>query len=206
MIGKIFGGMCVISFIFAAFTGNLAKLGGAAVDGAANAVTLTISLLGMMCLWCGIMNVAKAAGAVEKLSKLLSPVMRPIFPTAYKRGKGTGEICTAVAANMLGIGNAATPLAIKAMEAMYDGDAAVASDDMVVFTVLSTSPVNILPMTLITLRDVCGSANPFEIIVPVWIVSFCCSVFAVLAAKGFCLWKVSRKSSRSRRLQPRSRT
>lgn len=194
MIGRIFGILCIISFIFAIFSGNMQSLSTAVIDGAQNAVTLTISLLGMMCLWCGIMNVLKTIGAIDGLAKLLSPVLKFLFPTAYKTGNGAGEIAAAVSANFLGIGNAATPLAIKAMESMAkdNKDSNTASDDMIVFTVLGTSSIDFFPATLIALRRAAESSNPFEIIVPVWIVSTSCAVFGILIAKGLCVWKSSR--------------
>lgn len=194
MIGRIFGILCIISFVFAVFSGNMQSLSTAVIDGAQNAVTLTISLLGMMCLWCGVMNVLKTIGAIDGLAKLLSPVLKFLFPTAYKTGNGAGEIAAAVSANFLGIGNAATPLAIKAMEALSkdNKNSDRASDDMIVFTVLGTSSIDFFPATLIALRRAAESSNPFEIIVPVWIVSTSCAVFGVLIAKGLCVWKSSR--------------
>lgn len=194
MLGKIFGVLCLVSFIFAAFSGKMSLLSAAVIDGAQGAVTLTISLLGMMCLWCGVMNVFKSIGLINKLAKLLSPILKFLFPTAYRTGNGAGEIAAAVSANFLGIGNAATPLAIKAMEAMAkdNRESDKASDDMVVFTVLGTASIDFFPATLIALRRAADSANPFEIIVPVWIVSTSCAIVAVLFAKGFCLWNSSR--------------
>lgn len=194
MLGKIFGILCIISFIFAVFTGNMANIGEAVINGASGAVTLTISLTGMMCLWSGVMSVAKSIGFIDKLAGVLSPILKFLFPTAYRTGNGSGEIAAAISANLLGIGNAATPLALKAMREMAkdNGRNDRASDDMVVFTVLSTSSIDIFPATLIALRSAAGSGNPFEIIVPVWIVSFTCACVAVLLAKGLCLWNSSR--------------
>ena len=194
MLGKIFGVLSIVSFVFSIINGTLPALSGAVIDGAQNAVTLTISLLGMMCLWCGIMNVLKTIGMINKLAKLLSPVLKFLFPTAYRTGNGSGEIAAAIAANFLGIGNAATPLAIKAMEAMSrdNKNKDKASDDMAVFTVLGTASIDFFPATLIALRRAADSVNPFEIIIPVWIVSTLCAVVGVLLTKGLCVWNSSR--------------
>ena len=91
MIGKICGLIIVISFIFGVVSGNTAQMGSAAMEGASNAVTLTVSLVGMMCLWTGIMNVADASGVTKLMAKIMSPVLRLLFPDAYKKQNGTGE-------------------------------------------------------------------------------------------------------------------
>lgn len=195
MIGKVFGVICLISFLFALFTGNISALGNAALDGASGAVSLTFSLMGMMCLWGGIMRVAEKCGVIDRLSKLMSPLLRFLFPDAHKKGKGLGEVSASISANIFGIGNAATPLAIRAMEALQENneDKNTASDDMIMFTVLGTASLDILPTTLIALRRSAESADPFEIIVPVWICSFLSSCLAVLLVKGF---SAARKASK----------
>lgn len=114
MIGKYIFVIILLSFAFAVTGGRMASLSSAVLSGAAGAVELVISLTGMMCLWCGILEVLRDAGAIKKLSKLLSPFMRFAFPSVH--GKKTEEtVCAAIAANILGIGNAATPLAVRAM-------------------------------------------------------------------------------------------
>ena len=148
-------------------------------------MTLTLSLLGLMCLWGGIMGVAKEGGLLDRLAKLLSPLLRRIFPEAWKSGKGIPEIAAAIVANVLGVGNAATPLAVTAMEALAEGhEGEAASDDMVTFTVLGTAFPAFLPTTVIALRAAAGSRNPFDIVPAVWICSVTLSVFAVLLARG----------------------
>lgn len=188
MIGKICGFICVFSFIFGCISGNISELGNAVYDGASSAVNLTISLIGMMCLWNGIMQVAVASGFVEKLSRLLSPLLKFLFPDAHKKKNGMGEIAASFSANIFGIGNAATPLAIKAMEKLQENNEkkSVATNDMIMFTVLGTASFDMFPTTLIALRKAAGSEAPFEIIVPVWICSFFTALVAVLLVKGFC--------------------
>lgn len=189
MLGKIFGVICTISFVFALFCGNMAELAGAVIDGAAEAVQITLSLLGMMALWCGVMRVAQRAGAVRVLSRLISPFLRIFFPTAYRTGRGVDEITASVGANLLGIGNAATPLAIAAMEKMQEDNPnkSVASDDMITLSLFNSSAPNLLPTTLIALRRAAGSVLPYGIIVPVWICSFACAFFALVLSRAFAL-------------------
>jgi len=188
MIGKICGIIYVLSFLFGCLTGNIDQLGGAVIDGASNAVTLTLELMGMMCLWSGVMRVAEVSGVVEKMSKLMSPILRVLFPDACKKNNGLGEIAASISANVFGIGNAATPLAVCAMEKLQENNdnKDVASNDMIMFAVLGTASFDIFPTTLIALRRAVNSQNPFEIIVPVWICSFFTAAVGVLLVKGFC--------------------
>lgn len=182
---KVSGILMAISFVAAMAGGRMAALSEAALAGCGKAVTLTLSLLGLMCLWGGIMGVAKEGGLLDRLAKLLSPLLRRIFPEAWKSGKGIPEIAAAIVANVLGVGNAATPLAVTAMEALAEGhEGEAASDDMVTFTVLGTAFPAFLPTTVIALRAAAGSRNPFDIVPAVWICSVTLSVFAVLLARG----------------------
>ena len=183
MLGKSFGILVVVSVFFSLFTGNGEALSAGAVDGASHAVTVALSLTGMMCLWSGIMNVLHESGATRLLSKVLSPLLSRLFPGAYSSGIAKEEISAAVCANILGIGNAATPLAISAMKKMdsaLEGD--TASDDMIMLTLTSVAPLSILPTTVISLRRSAGCADPFGIIVPVWICSAATFLFTVLLA------------------------
>ena len=183
MLSKIFSIMCAISFIFAAITGRMSELASAVVDGASRAVTLSIALAGMMGLWCGVMRVLQKAGACRAVAKLISPLLRVAFPESYKKGVACEEIAANVSANILGLGNAATPFGIKAMKALSqaNNDSHRASDDMVTFVVMNTAPFSFMPTTIIALRAASGSTNPFEIIVAVWI----CSALSMLAAIFF---------------------
>ena len=185
MLGKSFGVLVIISVAFALFTGNGESLSAGAVDGASRAVTVALSLSGMMCLWGGIMNVFHESGATRRLSKVLSPALSKLFPTAFSTGCAKEEISSAVCANILGIGNAATPLALAAMKKMGSavrGD--IASDDMIMLTLTSVSPLSVLPTTVIALRRSAGCADPFAVIVPVWICSGATFLFTVLLASA----------------------
>jgi spore maturation protein A len=191
MIGKICGFIIVLSFIFAIITGNVSALSDAIYKGADSAISLSSSLMGMMCLWNGLMQVAQSSGAIDKAARFMSPVLRFLFPDAYKKNNGMGEIAASMSANIFGIGNGATPLAIKAMEKLQENNSGGerASNDMIMFTVLGTASLDIFPTTLVALRRAAGSANPFEIIIPVWICSFVTAVLAVLLVKIVCSFR-----------------
>ena len=111
MLGIVFAVIVVISFIFAIFSGNLCNMSGAILDAAGKAVTTTLTLVGAMSLWSGVMETLREAGAIRRLSRMLSPLTRVLFPESARKGKVENAVCC-LAANLLGIGNAATPLAI----------------------------------------------------------------------------------------------
>lgn len=185
MLGKCFFILCLVSVICAVYTGNITEISNAVIDGAAASVELTLSLAGNMCLWCGIMEVLRKAGIIEKFSHLLSPLLRHVFPDAWKKGCATREITATISANMLGIGNAATPFAIEAMSKLQEDnprkDSATA--DMITLAILGTSCVNLMPTTLVALRRSAGSPAPFRIILPVWICSAMCAAFGVVLSR-----------------------
>ncbi len=180
MLGKIFGILCLVSFAYGTWTGNGEAIGNAVLDGAAGAVELTLSLCGMMCLWCGVMRVFKEAGLISRFARFFAPLLRIVFPYAAKSGVGMEEISANLTANLLGLGNAATPLALCAMEAMASDnpEAGRATDDMVTLTVLNTASPSLLPTTVLALRRAAGAASPYAILPAVWL---CSSVSAALA-------------------------
>ena len=185
MLGKCFFIICIISVAAAVYTGNVTALSDAVLEGAARGVELTISMAGMMCLWCGIMEVLRAAGVLDKLSRLLSPLLRHVFKDAFDSGEGKDEMIAAVSANMLGISSAATPFALKAMEKLdaVNPTPHIASDDMVTLAILGCSSVSLFPTTIVTLRHSAGSATPYSVVVPIWICSVLCTAFALLMCR-----------------------
>lgn len=182
MLGKIFGILCLVSLAAAILTGNTASLGSAFLDGASGAVTLTLSLGGTMCLWCGLMRVFSEAGLVRRLSRLLSPVLRLFFPEAYRTGEGLEEISANVSANLLGIGNAATPLAISAMQKMQarNRHPETATAEQITLAVLNTASVTLIPANLLALRRAAGSERPYAVLIPIWITSLLCAAVTLL--------------------------
>lgn len=186
MLGICFFVLCFVSILFTVVTGDPAALSNGALDGASRAMELMFTLSGMMALWGGIMNVLQEAGWIRRLSRLLSPVLRWVFPNAWQDTDTREKITAAVSANILGIGNAATPLALSAMEAMQRRNPIPtrATDDMITLAVLATASFDLLPTTLIALRRGGGSAAPYAILPPVWITSFLCCTAAILLCRG----------------------
>lgn len=186
MLGICFFVLCFVSILFTFAGGDPAALSNGALDGASRAMELMFTLSGMMALWGGIMNVLQEAGWIRRLSRLLSPVLRWVFPNAWQDTDTREKITAAVSANILGIGNAATPLALSAMEAMQRRNPIPtrATDDMITLAVLATASFDLLPTTLIALRRGGGSAAPYAILPPVWITSFLCCTAAILLCRG----------------------
>lgn len=184
MLGSVLAILIVLSTVAAAAGGSLPALTDAALDGAARAVTLSISLCGMLCLFGGVMRLFSAAGLLSRLSRLLRPLLSRLFPTAAK-GEGMDEISANLTANLLGMGNAATPFALAAMEKMQKANPHpdTATDDMVTLAVLNTASFSLLPTTLISLRRMGGSASAASILLPVWLVSLLSAVVAVVLAR-----------------------
>lgn len=174
------------------FTGRLPEVSSAVLDKAGEAVTLAITLCGIMCLWSGLMKVAEEAGAVRALSGLLSPVVSLLFKGLDKGGRAMQLICMNLSANILGLGNATTPLGIRAMEAIQEEETETAesppgeaTDSMIMLTVLNTASLQIIPATAAALRAAHGAERPMDILPCVWIVSAYSLAAAVGAAKLF---------------------
>ena len=182
MLGKIFGAFCSLSLLFGIICNRVPEVASAIPDGAGKAVEVTLTLLGMMCLWSGVMQVLSDAGIVQKIARLFAPFLRHVFPKAYKTGEGYEEICATVSANFLGVGNAATPFALRAMEQMqkHNSTPDIADNEQITLAVLSTASLTIVPANLLALRRAAGSQNPFSIMIPVWITSLFCVAFALL--------------------------
>lgn len=172
----------ICAVVFSLINGSVSELSEAVLSKSGEAVALAISICGTMCLWCGLMKVAEAAGLVEKLSKLLSPPVCLLFGGVRKGSRAAGLITMNLAANILGLGNATTPLGIKAMEELSDGSGA-ATDDMIMLTVLNTASLQVIPATAAALRAANGAENAMDILPCVWIVSVYATAVAVAAAK-----------------------
>ncbi len=188
MVGRIFSVLCILSFASALYTGRLSLLSDAVLEGAARAVTLTLSLLGMMCLWCGVLSLLQKSGVLTRLCRLLMPILRRLFPTAAKTGEGIEEIAMSISANLLGVGNAATPFALLAMEKMQakNPEPDRATDDMVTLTVLSCASLNLLPTTLLAMRHAAGSEQASAVVLPILLVSAAGAAIALLLARLGC--------------------
>ncbi|MBE6660390.1 MAG: spore maturation protein A [Ruminococcaceae bacterium] len=185
MLGKVFGAIVLVAVFFGFWNGTGEQMASAALDGAGRAIELTLTLSGMMCLWCGVMRVLEEAGVIGKLARLLRRPLAFFFPDAAARGEGLEEICANFAANLLGIGNAATPMALRALEKMQasNPDPDTATGDMITLTVLNTCSVALIPSTILALRRQAGATRPFEVVVPIWICSFVCATLGLLITR-----------------------
>ncbi|MBQ3040126.1 MAG: spore maturation protein [Clostridia bacterium] len=183
MLGKCFGVICVFSIIFGVFSGNIDEISLAIINGASKSVSLVISLIGIMALWNGVLNVLKEAGIIEKLSRLLKPILKHIFPWSFKNNVATEEITACISANMLGIANAATPLAIRAINKMNENEKRTkASPDMITLAILGCCSFNLVPTTIIAIRSSLGASITYALIVPVWVCSgVCCALGIILS-------------------------
>jgi len=182
MMNYIWAGMILLSFLTAILTGNLEETTAAAFDGASAAIQMCITLLGFMALWTGIMKIGEKSGIIEKFAKVLSPVMRLLFPRLPKNSAAQNAIVMNMVANILGMGNAATPLGLKAMNELdkLNNHSKTASNEMIMLVVLNTASIQLIPSTIIALRQAEGSANPGEIIVPIWIASLIATIVGVI--------------------------
>ncbi len=187
MLNYIWCGMILSAIITGCFTGNMNLVAEAVLKGAGEGVTLGMTMLGVMCFWSGLMEIAEQSGLIRLLSRLLSPVTRLLFPRLSRKDPAHGAIVMNMAANLLGMGNAATPLGLRAMGLLdaRNGGKTRASNEMCMFVLINTASIQLLPTTLLLLRQTAGSKAPGEIIIPVWIVSVCALAVGICAAKFF---------------------
>lgn len=178
----VWTGIVAFSVIYGIISGNISLVGAAALEGAGEAVKLCISICGVTCLWTGIMEVMSQAGLTHKLARVLRPVLRRLFPKSFA-DKETGEAISAnVSANLLGLGNAATPMGIKAAERLANGSD-TASDELCTLVVINTASIQLIPATIAAVRAANGSAAPFDILPAVWITSAASLIVGIAAAK-----------------------
>ncbi len=185
MMNYVWPVMVLFAFFASVVTGNMSALSKAVIQGGQDAVSLLLRLVSMLCLWGGIMEIAEKSGVTAAFSKLLSPVMRLIFPKLRKNEYALEAISMNITANILGLGNAATPLGLEAMRRLQlvNEDTNRASDEMVVFVVMNTAAMHVIPTTVATLRGQYGSQSPMAIM-PASILTSACALFvAVFFAK-----------------------
>ena len=184
MLNYLWSALVVLSILCSFFTGNSPRLSEAIIESSAQAIELLMTMAGVMLLWTGIMRIAQESGLTEVFAKLLSPVLRLLFPNLKNESKALGCISMNLTANLLGLGNTATPLGIRAMKELNElnGGSRTASNEMVVFVVMNTASLQLMPTMLGALRQRYGSSEPFEILVPVWISSACALTVALIIA------------------------
>ena len=177
----IWTGMVALSVLCGILTGRMDAVGAAALEGAAAAVDLCLGMLGGLCLWMGGMELMERCGLAAGLSRLFRPVLRRLLPRSAKDEETLSALSANMSANILGLGNAATPLGIRAARRMAAGCGGTASDELCRLVVLNTASIQLLPTTVATVRAACGSAAPLDILPAVWLSSVL-SVSAGLAA------------------------
>lgn len=185
MLNTIWPIFIIISYIYAIFSGNVEAINNSIFDSAASAVELSINLLGTICLWNGIMQIAMKTSLVKKLSKLLYPFMHFIFPEIKKTDKAYEEISMNITANILGLGNAATPIGLKAMNTMQKDNPKkdTLTNPMAFFILINTASLQIIPTTVIAIRSSLGSTEPTKIILAVWVSTILAALTAIISGK-----------------------
>ncbi|MDZ7260575.1 MAG: nucleoside recognition protein [candidate division KSB1 bacterium] len=195
MLNYFWLALIALAFIIGAVTGHMSEVTKAAVESAGTAVKLAIGLIGVMALWLGIMKIAEEAGLIRLLARIIKPITRWLFPDLPPEHPAVGSMLMNIAANWLGLGNAATPLGLKAMQDLQQANSKkdTASDAMVVFMALNTATICLIPATMIGIRVAAGSGNPTEIIAPTILASTCATIVGVTAAKLLSKLPIFRK-------------
>ena len=187
MLNYIWPIFIIVSFIYSIISGNLQTLNAGIFDSVESAVNLSITMLGTMCLWSGIIHVAESTSFIEKIKILLKPIVKFLFPEIRENDKAQNEISMNMVANILGLGNAATPLGLKAMKTLQEENKnkKELSNSMIMLIVLNTASIQIIPTTIIAIRSSLGSEDPTAIIVPVWIATACAGISGIIVTKLF---------------------
>ena len=175
----------IISIIYAICSGNLQTLNNSIFESIDSVINLTLTLIGTTCLWSGIMEIASNTKMQIYLSKILTPIINKVFKNIDIRSKAYNNIIMNIIANILGLGNAATPLGLKAMGELQkeNYNKNILSDNMLMLILLNTASLQIIPTTVIAIRSSLSSSNPSKIIFPVWISTICAALVAVIAGK-----------------------
>ena len=196
MLNYLWAGMILVGIVFAAFTGNMGEITNAALDSSREAVTLCITMLGVMSFWVGLMEIARQAGVMEAASRRLGPVIRFLFPGIPKGHPAEAPIMANLIANVLGLGWAATPAGLQAMEELgkLEEDrrrgrlpgpvrpAGTASNEMCTFLIINISSLQLIPINMIVYRTQYGSAAPAAIVGP----AIAATALSTMAAVVFC--------------------
>ena len=173
----------IISISYSILSGNVENLSNSIFESTESAVNITLTLLGTTCLWSGIMEVASKTQIMNYLAKLLNPITKRLFSNLNE--KSYNNIIMNIIANILGLGNAATPLGLKAMSELQNenNNKDVLSDNMMLLIVLNTASLQIIPTTVIAIRSSLGSENPTKIIFPVWVSTICAAIVGIICTK-----------------------
>ena len=187
----VWTGMVVLSLLFGLLTGRLDAVANAALSGAESAVELSLSMAGILCLWSGVMEIMNVCGLSDGLARAFRPVLRRLLPESSRDSETLAAVSANVSANLLGLGNAATPLGIRAARRMARGCGGTASNELCLLVVLNTASIQLLPATVASLRAASGCQTPFDILPAVWLASILSVTAGLLAA-----WLLSLRSRR----------
>ena len=180
----IFGAMIALSFLYAVISGNLSQLSSGIPEAATSAVELLISISGMLCMWSGFMRIAKDCGLIDKLARLFAPILKRLYPDVAPESDAFRYISMNISANLLGLGNAATPLGLSAMrELRRINNSDTASDSMVTFVVMNTASIQLIPTTVAALRKSYGAQQPFDILLCVWMTSMTALAVGLISSR-----------------------
>lgn len=185
MLNKIWPIIIMVSFIYAVISGKIDEINSGIFESTKSAVELAITFLGTICLWNGIMKIAYNSNLINKIVNFLNPIIKRIFPEVNNNEKIKKEISMNMVANILGLGNAATPLGIKAMKSMQEENKEKnkLSNSMMMFIVINTASLQIIPTTVIAIRSSLNSQNPTSIVVYVWIATLCSIITGIIITK-----------------------
>ena len=191
MLNYLWGCMILIGVVYAALTGNIDSVTSGALDGAKDAVSLCITMLGVMAFWCGLMEIAEKSGLIDKCKCGVAPLISWLFPNVPRQSRAFSYITTNMISNFLGLGWAASPAGIRAMQELSElnGHNSVASCDMCTFLVINISSIQLIPVNIIAYRSQYGSANPTSILFPSIIATTCSTFVAVI----FCRFMMKRE-------------
>lgn len=185
MLNKIWPFFIIISFAFAIYSGNISNINSAIFSSAEQTVELCLTLLGTLCLWNGIMSIALKTSLIKKLTKFLKPLISFLFPDFKKDKKISEQVSMNIVANILGLGNASTPIGLKAISSMQEknNDKTTLNNSMAMFILINTASLQIIPTTVIAIRSSLGSNNPSKIILAVWVATIAAFLTAITAGK-----------------------
>lgn len=188
MMNFIWASLLIISLVFGVFTQNTGNVAASVMDGASEAVELLLGILGILCFWSGMMEIANRAGITDGLSRIFSPVLKKLFRDVEPDSKAMRYISLNISANLLGLGNAATPFGLKAMAELQKQNPVkdTASDSMLIFVVMNTASLQLIPTTLCAYREQYSSESPFDILPMVWITSVAALLAGLTTAVLFC--------------------
>ncbi|WP_243290112.1 nucleoside recognition domain-containing protein [Bacillus sp. FJAT-47783] len=187
MVNLIWVGLALVGIVFSFFNGTVEQVNKAIFDGAKEAVTICIGLISVLVFWLGLMKIAEKSGLLNKISQLFRPVVSRLFPEVPSNHPAMGYILSNMIANMFGLGNAATPLGIKAMEQLkiLNGNQDKVSNSMITFLAINTSSLTIIPTTVIAIRMTYGSNNPTDIVGTTLLATICSTIGAILIDRYF---------------------